>query len=237
MKAFIFAAGMGTRLKPFTLHHPKALVKVGGVPLLERNIKYLQSFGINDFIINIHHFGGQIIDFLKENDNFGANIQISDEREELLETGGALLFAKELLEEEENILVMNADILTTLNIGDFIKFHLNSKNFVSLAVSERESSRKLLFDNEMILNGWRNEKTGEEKLGNTYQNLKPLAFSGIHCINTNLLKIMKRTGKFSIMDEYLDLMKDYKIKGYLHDALFIDVGKPEAITEAEKYFN
>lgn len=236
MKVFIFAAGKGTRLKPFTLQHPKALAPVNKTPLLERNIKYLQSFGINDFIINIHHFGEQIIDFLNINNNFDANIEISDEREELLETGGALLFAQKFIEQEENILIMNADILTDMDIADFIKFHLNSKNLVSLAVSNRESSRKLLFDKEMTLQGWRNEKTGEEIFGNIDKNLTPLAFSGIHCINTNLLKVISRRGKFSIMEEYLDLMKKHKIKGYQHSATLIDVGKPEAIAEAEKYF-
>ena len=236
MKAFIFAAGKGTRLKPFTDKHPKALAKVNNITLLERNIKFLQSFGINDFIINIHHFGEQIVDFLKENNNFGAKIEISDESEELLETGGALVFAKKLLEQEEHFLIMNADILTNLNISDFINFHLKSNNLVTLAVSDRKSSRKLLFDSAMTLQGWRNEKTGEEIFGNPYKNLNPLAFSGIHCINSNLLKLFTRRGKFSIMEEYLDLMKDYIIKGYEHDALLIDVGKPESIAEAEKYF-
>ena len=124
MKAFIFTAGKGTRLKPFTNHHPKALAQVNNIPLLERNIKYLQSFGINDFVINIHHFGEQILDFLVKNKNFGANIQISDERQELLETGGALAFAKKLLEQDEHILIINVDILTQLNISNFINFHL-----------------------------------------------------------------------------------------------------------------
>ena len=144
--------------------------------------------------------------------------------------------AKKLLEQEEHFLIMNADILTNLNISNFINFHLKSNNLVTLAVSNRKSSRKLLFDSAMTLQGWRNEKTGEEIFGNTYKNLKPLAFSGIHCINSNLLKLFTRRGKFSIMEEYLDLMKNYIIKGYKHDALLIDVGKPESITEAEKYF-
>lgn len=236
MKAFIFAAGKGTRLKPFTDQHPKALAKVNGVALLERNIRYLQSFGINDFIINTHHFGEQIVEFLEENKNFNANIEISDESRELLETGGALVFAKEYIQQEEHLLIMNADILTDLNIHDFINFHLSSENFVSLAVSDRKSSRKLLFDDEITLQGWRNETTGETILNNTDKNLKPLAFSGVHCINTNLLKAMSRTGKFSIMEEYLDLMKDYQLKGYQHNATLIDVGKPESIAEAEQYF-
>ena len=238
MKAFIFTAGKGTRLKHFTNHHPKALAQVNNIPLLERNIKYLQSFGINDFVINIHHFGEQILDFLAKNKNFGANIQISDERQELLETGGALVFAKKFLEQDENILIMNADILTQLNISNFINFHLKSKNLVTLAVSDRESSRKLLFnEKDMSLSGWRNEKTKEEILSNDSKDVRILSFSGIHCVNTNLLNLITKEGKFSIMEIYLELMKNYQIIGYEHNDLLIDVGKPESIIEAEKYFN
>lgn len=163
MKALIFAAGKGTRLKPFTDQHPKALAKVNGIPLLERNIKYLQSFGINDFVINIHHFGNQILDFLKENNYFDANIEISDETNELLETGGGMMFARPFLEKESHFLVMNADILTNLDITKFVDFHLSSNRMVTLAVSDRKSSRKLLFDQNKILCGWTNKNTGELK--------------------------------------------------------------------------
>ena len=166
MKALIFSAGKGTRLKPFTNQHPKALAKVNNIPLLERNIKYLQSFGINDFVINIHHFGEQIIDFLEENKFFDAKIEISDERAELLETGGGLLFARHFLEQETDFLVMNVDILTNLNIFNFVKFHQENKNIISLAVSDRKSSRKLLFDSQMTLNGWQNESSGDVIYGN-----------------------------------------------------------------------
>jgi MurNAc alpha-1-phosphate uridylyltransferase len=120
MKALIFAAGKGTRLKPFTDHHPKALAKVNEVPLLERNINYLKSFGIKDFVINVHHFGNQIVEFLKQNNNFECRIEISDESEELLETGGGLVFAKRFLDHGEDFLIMNADILTDLNITDLV---------------------------------------------------------------------------------------------------------------------
>ncbi len=235
-KALIFAAGKGTRLKPFTDAHPKALAQVNQIPLLERNITYLQSFGIQHFVINIHHFGSQIIDFLKEKNNFGANIEWSDEREELLETGGGLVFAKKFLEQEENFLIMNADILTDLNIKNFIDFHLKTNNLATLAVSDRESSRKLLFNDEMTLKGWVNKTTGEQRLACFNEDFRELAFSGIHCLNSRIFKKIKRTGKFSIMEEYLDLMTEYSIKGYQHNALLIDVGRPESITEAEKYF-
>ena len=132
MKALIFAAGKGTRLKPFTDHHPKALAIVNEIPLLERNIKYLQSFGINDFVINVYHFGEQIVDFIKKNNNFGAKIEISDEKEELLETGGGLVFARKFLDFEEDFLIMNADILTDLDLNGFVKFHQEKKDFATL---------------------------------------------------------------------------------------------------------
>ncbi|QOR73324.1 nucleotidyltransferase family protein [Cruoricaptor ignavus] len=236
MKAMIFAAGMGTRLKPFTDRHPKALVPVNGVPILERNIRYLQSFGINEFVINIHHFAEQIVDFLEKNKNFGAIIELSDESAELLETGGGLLFAKNFLNGDEDFLVMNADILTDLDLRPFISNHLQNKNLVTLAVSARESSRKLLFNDEMILRGWINHKTGEQRLAETNSGFKELAFSGIHCITPKFFSLMKRTGKFSIMEEYLDLMKSEKIFGYEHQAKLIDVGRAESVKEAELLF-
>jgi NDP-sugar pyrophosphorylase family protein len=235
-KALIFAAGKGTRLKPFTDSHPKALALVNGVPLLERNIKYLQSFGVTEFVINIHHFGEQIVEFLKKNNNFGAKIDISDEKDELLETGGGLVFAKKYLEKEENFLVMNADILTDLDISALVKFHETHQPLVSLAVSDRNSSRKLLFNDEMILRGWMNKNTGETKLAEFNNNFKELAFSGIHCINSSIFDKIKRRGKFSIMEEYLDLMFENNILGFQHEARLIDVGRPESVIEAEKYF-
>ncbi len=236
MKALIFAAGKGTRLKPFTDHHPKALAPVNGVALLERNIKYLQSHGIDEFVINIHHFGEQIIQFLRENADFGAKIEISDERAELLETGGGLVFAKPFLESEEDFLIMNADILTDLNISDLVKSHQDSRNFVTLAVSDRKSSRKLLFNQEHQLRGWLNTDTGEERLAEANTNLQPLAFSGIHCINSSLFNKINRNGKFSIMEVYLDLMAKEKIYGFEHAAHLVDVGKPESVALAERYF-
>ena len=236
MKALIFAAGKGTRLKPFTDHHPKALAKVNGVSLLERNIKYLQSYGINDFVINVHHFGNQIIEFLKDNQNFGAHIQISDEKDQLLETGGGLVFARKFLDFEEDFLILNADILTDLNITEFVEYHQEKKDFATLAVSDRNSSRKLLFNPEMILRGWLNVQTGEQRLAEFNKGFKALAFSGIHCINPEIFNKIKRTGKFSIMEEYLDLMHSEQIHGYEHQGILIDVGRPESVFEAEKIF-
>ena len=232
----IFAAGMGTRLQPFTDNHPKALAQVNGVPLLERNIKYLQSYGINDFVINIHHFGGQILAFLAENDNFGANIEISNESDELLETGGGLLFAKRFLENEKTFLIMNVDILTDLNITNFINIHELKGGMVTLAVSDRDSTRKLMFNDKMYLKGWKNLTTNKKTVVGGIFKLRELAFSGVHCVNSEIFTKITRTGKFSIMDEYLDLMKEDIIIGYQHTANLIDVGKQESVAEAEKLF-
>lgn len=236
MKALIFAAGLGTRLKPFTDSHPKALAIVNNKTLLERNIKYLQSYGINDFVINIHHFGGQILAFLAENDNFGANIEISNESEELLETGGGLLFAKRFLENEDSFLIMNVDILTDLNISNFVKHHNSKGKIITLAVSDRNSTRKLLFNDQMLLKGWKNLINNQKKVVGGIFKLRELAFSGVHCVNSEIFDKISRTGKFSIMDEYMDFMKDDLIIGYQHTANLIDVGKPESIAEAEKFF-
>ena len=235
-KALIFAAGKGTRLKPFTDSHPKALALVNDVPLLERNIKYLQSFGVTEFVINVHHFGEQIVEFLEKNNHFGAKIDISDEKDELLETGGGLLFAQKYLENEENFLIMNADILTDLNIHELVKFHETHLPLATLAVSDRNSSRKLFFNSEMVLKGWMNKNTGETKMAEFNSDFKELAFSGIHCINSSIFDKIKRRGKFSIMEEYLDLMFENNILGFQHEARLIDVGRPESVIEAEKYF-
>ncbi|RZJ39173.1 MAG: nucleotidyltransferase family protein [Chryseobacterium sp.] len=236
MKALIFAAGKGTRLKPFTDEHPKALAKVNGVALLERNIKYLQGFGINDFVINIHHFGFQILSFLAENDNFGANIEISNEYEELLETGGGLVFAKRFLENEKTFLIMNVDILTDLNITNFVRLHETKGAMITLAVSDRDSSRKLMFNEKMFLKGWRNLSTNKKKVVGGIFKLRELAFSGVHCVNSDIFEKITRTGNFSIMDEYIELMKEDIIVGYQHTANLVDVGRPESITEAERIF-
>ena len=235
-KALIFAAGKGTRLKPFTESHPKALALVNDVPLLERNIKYLQNFGVTEFVINVHHFGEQIVEFLEKNNHFGAKIDISNEKDELLETGGGLLFAQKYLENEENFLIMNADILTDLNIHELVKFHETLLPLATLAVSDRNSSRKLFFNSEMVLKGWMNKNSGETKMAEFNSDFKELAFSGIHCINSSIFDKIKRRGKFSIMEEYLDLMFENNILGFQHEARLIDVGRPESVIEAEKYF-
>ncbi|HJD87639.1 MAG TPA: nucleotidyltransferase family protein [Empedobacter falsenii] len=236
MKAMIFAAGLGTRLKPFTENHPKALAIVNGKPLLQRNIEYLKSFGIDEIVINVHHFADQIIEFLEENNYFGIEISISDETDQVLETGGGLVKVKANF--DEDFLVMNVDILTDLHLTNFIKAHQENKALVTLAVSDRNSSRKLYFNDKKELKGWQNLKTQEEiKAVDSLDDLNDLAFSGIHVINPALFDKITETGKFSIMKVYMDLMKTESIIGFNHSGgILIDVGRPESVLEAEQYF-
>jgi len=233
----IFAAGLGTRLKPFTENHPKALAVVGNKTLLQRNIEYLKFYGFNEFILNVHHFPDQIITFLNKHENFGCNITISDETVALLETGGGLKKASGFLKGNEPFLVMNVDMLTNLDIGKMIAFHNEYRPLATLAVTERVTSRYFLFNNQNELSGWKNTKTEEEKIRRHHADLIPKAFSGIHIIEPAIFDLMKQEGKFSMVDVYLDLCSEHRIMGYDHsNDILIDVGKPESITEAESLF-
>ncbi|HOZ50384.1 MAG TPA: nucleotidyltransferase family protein [Chitinophagaceae bacterium] len=237
MKAMILAAGLGTRLKPFTDSHPKALAIVNQKTILSRNIEYLKSFGITDIIINVHHFANQIIDHINENQNFGINITISDETNEVLETGGGLKKAAWFFNDHQPFVLMNVDILTDMNLGNMIQYHLDKKPLATLAVSERTSSRCFLFNKTNELCGWKNKQTNEEKISKPNEELIPYSFSGIHIIDPTLLPLIKQEGKFSLVDVYLDLAKTQTILGYNHTGCHLmDVGKPESIIEAEKIF-
>ena len=237
MNAMLFAAGLGTRLKPFTDHCPKALVEINGKTLLELNIRYLQRFGIYDVIINVHHFASQIEETIYEHDGFGSNISISDERNELLETGGGLKKAAPFFADEDSFVVMNVDILTNLDLGKMIMAHHNGDAIATLAVMKRESSRQLLFDKNMQLCGWINNKTHEERIARQDMSLQPFAFSGIQILSQAVLNDMPFEGKFSLIDQYLYLAKEHPLKGYDHTGnIFIDVGKPESIEKAAYLF-
>lgn len=233
----IFAAGLGTRLKPFTENHPKALAVVNSKPLLQRNIEYLKSFGIDEFVLNIHHFPEQILSFLKTHNNFNCTINISDETDFLLETGGGLKKASSFLKGSEPFIVINVDILTNLDISQMIAFHQKEKPLATLAVTGRNSSRYFLFNHKNELCGWKNIKTGEEKISKLETGLIPKAFSGIHIIEPEIFNLMKQEGKFSMVEVYLELCKNHRIIGYDHSSdILIDVGKPESIEQAESLF-
>jgi MurNAc alpha-1-phosphate uridylyltransferase len=237
MKAMILAAGLGTRFKPWTDKHPKALAVVNGKTLLERNLIYLQSFGIKEVLVNLHHFADQVRDAIIANDGWGSNISVSDETEELLETGGGLKKAQNYFD-QGSFLLMNADILTDLDLHALFSFHEEKKPLATLAVTNRKSSRYFLFDNNNRLGGWRNTKTGEEKIPIPGGALNEKAFSGIHLISPAIFPLMHQQGKFSIVDVYLDLAATHPILGFDHSgSKLVDVGKPESVILAEFMFN
>jgi MurNAc alpha-1-phosphate uridylyltransferase len=238
MKAMILAAGLGTRLKPWTDHHPKALAVINGKSLLQRNIEYLQQHGITEVIVNVHHFADQIIDALEENKGWGSRVSISDETDSVLETGGGLQKAGWYFEEEKDFVLMNVDILTDMNLSALIRQQEYSGALATLAVTDRDTSRYFLFDVNSILSGWRNIKTGEEKIARDVQPLFQKAFSGIHVISTGIFPLINQRSRFSMVDVYLDLAKKHTITSYDHTGtILIDVGKPESIAKAEKFFS
>lgn len=242
MKGMLLAAGFGTRLKPFTDKHPKALAVVNGKSLLQHNIEYLQRFNIYDVIVNVHHFAAQIIQILQANKGWGSNVTISDETDAILETGGGLKRASWFFKDEEDLVLMNVDILTDLRLNDMIEAHQTNRPLATLATTNRETSRYFLFDKENILRGWKNIKTGEEKPKSFSENerlsLILKAFSGIHIINKKLFGLMKQTDKkFSMVDVYLSLCDEQIILSFDHsNTKFVDVGKPENIQLAETLF-
>ena len=234
----IFAAGLGTRLKPLTDHMPKALVPVAGKPMLEHVILKLIASGFDEIVINVHHFAEQIIDFLKEKNNFGIKIWISDETEELLDTGGGIKKASSLL--NEPFLVHNADILSNVDLKALYDFHIASENDATLLVSPRKTVRYLLFDQTNRLCGWINKDTLQTKPeGFIYQpdEQQEYAFGGIHIISPSLFKYMEGwAGKFSIMDFYLQTCQKAKLGGYAKEDLqLIDIGKPDTLAQAEEF--
>jgi N-acetyl-alpha-D-muramate 1-phosphate uridylyltransferase len=236
MKAMILAAGLGTRFKPWTNEHPKALALVNGKSLLERNILYLQSFGITEVILNVHHFATQITDAIYKHKGWGSHVSISDETGQVLETGGGLKKAVGFFDYGSFVL-MNVDILTDLDLEAMIFFHEEKKPLVTLAVTNRKSSRNFLFDNHDRLSGWRNSKTGEEKIPIPASSLTEKAFSGIHLISPEIFPLIQREGKFSIVDVYLELAAAHPILGFDHSgSKLVDVGRTESVAVAEKLF-
>ena len=229
----IFAAGLGTRLRPLTLNKPKALVEVGGHALLELAIRRLKAAGIRQFVVNIHHFADQIEAFLHEHQNFGCEIALSDERERLLDTGGGLWKARRHF--DADFLVYNVDVLSDIDLIALQQHHRKTKALATLAVRDRPSSRHLLFSREGRLVGWRHDRTGEERRCRPESAAATLAFSGIHIINPALFDFMPDgPAVFSIIDTYLTAGRTERIMGYRHDQdHWLDVGKLPALRQAE----
>jgi MurNAc alpha-1-phosphate uridylyltransferase len=238
IKAMILAAGLGTRLKPFTEKHPKALALVNGKSLLQRNIEYLQRHSIYNIIINTHHFASQIEETVISNNSWGSVVTISHE-EQVLETGGGLKYAAPFFESSDCFVLMNADVLTNMPLDKMIAQHIRQQPLATIATSSRSTSRYLLFDEKDILCGWQNINTGEIKMARPAENYTQQAFSGIHIISNRLLKCLNTfEGKFSIIDVYLKNAGNNLIQAFRHDGyLFVDVGRPESITVAESLFS
>lgn len=241
MKALIFAAGLGTRLYPLTASRPKALVEVGGVPMLQRVIERVKAAGVTEIVVNVHHFADMIIDFLASNKNFGVEIWVSDERDKLLETGGGLLKARPMLDGTEPILIHNADILTDLDLN---RLTPDEGVMATLLVSDRHSSRQLVFDRQTeLLKGWLNTSSGETRPdGFEYDSETDIcrSFNGIHIVRPEIFPILAEysvqagSEAFSITPFYLYCaerglpIQGRSVAGYQ----WFDIGKPESLAAA-----
>lgn len=231
MKAMIFAAGLGKRLRPLTEDRPKALVEIAGKSLLEWNILRLQAQDVQQIVVNIHHHADQVRAFLEEQ---FPNVLISDESEELLDTGGALLKAAPLLEGEEPILLYNVDVLSNIDISTFLAYHQSRGGLATLAVRDRESDRKLLLSEEDgLFCGWEDKAIELKRVSRRQRSFLERAFSGIHLIEPTLLQKIKEEGTFSIIHLYLRLAKIADIYGYEHNEdQWFDVGTAERLEQA-----
>ena len=236
----IFAAGTGSRLKPYTDHIPKALIPIDGKPMLEHIILKLKAAGFTEIIINVHHLGEQIIEFLADKDNFGITIHISDERDYLLDTGGGIKHAAQFLQGDEPFLVHNVDIISNVDLKALYQHHLDTNPLATLLVSKRDTSRYLLFNKENKLSGWRNKETGEVK--SYYPDFDPsihneFAFNGIHVISPQIFEWMDEwTGKFSIINFYLAVCAKTPIQAFEQaDLRILDIGKPDALELAQDF--
>lgn len=230
----VFAAGLGTRLRPLTLQRPKALMTIEGITLLEITLARLQHHGCTGAIVNVHHLGDQIIDFIETRDWGGMELVISDERSLLMDTGGGLKKAAWYLKDAP-FLICNADILTNLNLSDLYRTHVASGALASLAVRSRSSSRAFLFDERNTLCGWRNTKTGETRMSRQLEPTQTLSFSGVHAASPALFDYMpENKSVFSIIEVYLQAAATQQIQAYPHDQdLWIDIGSPETLAEAQ----
>ncbi len=233
MKAFILAAGLGTRLRPLTDEKPKALITAGGKTLLEITMRRLMAAGADDFVVNLHHFPEQIEEFLRANNNFGAKVSFSYEREKPLETGGGLKHAAPLLDGPEPFFVHNADVYTEMDLRAMYKAHLENGAVATLAVMDRPTTRKFLFDNEGRLRGWRGKE--ETRWAHKPCKADALAFSGVHVISPAIFPKLTEEGVFSMTDVYLRLAKiGERIRPFRADGTYwADIGTPEKLAALE----
>lgn len=252
MNAMIFAAGLGTRLRPLTNDRPKALVEVAGKPLLQHQIEKLKASGFTHIVVNVHHFGEQIIDFLAAHDNFGLDIKISDEREMLLDTGGGIKAAMKLFDNEDPVLIHNVDIISDIDLSALYQKHLDAQKgreddpVATLAINQRKTSRYLLFNNRQQMCGWTNVSTGEVKPATLRKDpetsleemgYQKYAFSGIHVVDHHMAIDLddRQQSIFPIMDFYIDLCQKKTVQGVdVTGQKWVDCGKPEHLDVAKQ---
>jgi len=232
MKAMILAAGLGIRLKPYTNTKPKALLKVGNRTLLEYTILYLKKYEVKELVINVHHFPDQIITYLNENNGFGMSYRISDERDLLMNTGGAIVKASQYLKDSDPFILLGVDIMTNLDLNAMLRFHHQKKPLATLAVKKRNTSRSLLFDKHMQLTGWRDNDSGAIKGRLAVDFTYALGFSAIHVIDPGIFDCINESGPFPITDLYLRLMETHPIIGYRHDdSDWIEFGRTDRMEQ------
>ncbi|HSC55169.1 MAG TPA: nucleotidyltransferase family protein [Phnomibacter sp.] len=238
MIAMILAAGVGSRLKPFTDNHPKALAMVNGKTVLQRNVEYVQQAGISKIVVNVHHFAEQIVEAIDKASGWGAEIIVSNESDALLETGGGIRKALPLFGDAKNLLVMNADILTDMDLKALQLSHQSSHADATLAVSNRASTRCFLLDENNQLCGWKNIGTGEIKQPVQASPLFEKSFSGIQILHESIFRHLPFEGKFSMVDAYLHMCATHRILGYDHSgSKFIDIGTMEKLEKAAQLFD
>ena len=244
MKAMILAAGLGTRLQPLTDDRPKALVEIGGRTLLEITLSRLRQFGVRQVIINVHHFADMLVEYLNAHHNFDMQIEVSRE-DTLLDTGGGLkkaawFFLEDPIRQDEPFILHNVDVISTIDLERMVQFHNERKAMATLAVQARETSRYLLFDEQLRLGGRLSSPNQQAEFVRTSPHLQmqALAFSGIHVISPRLLSMMTEDGTFSIVTSYLRLAEQGKqIIGFRADEYYWrDLGRPESVGLAEKDF-
>lgn len=232
----ILAAGLGTRLDPITRKVPKALAEINGEPLLGLLIRKLAGKGFTDIIVNIHHFPGKVRDYLKSSDFGDLRVEISDESEQLLDTGGGLKKARWFFDDGRPFLLHNVDVVSSLDLMEIYNTHLRNASLATLAVSDRSTGRYLLFNDDGLLRGWMNRKSGETRPGGiNVESLHPYAFSGIHVIDPSIFDLIEEKGRFSLIDLYLRLSVEANIRAYVHDSSkWLDIGTPAALEKANR---
>ncbi len=239
MKAMILAAGLGTRLRPLTGDRPKALVELNGRTLLEITITRLRQFGVTDIIVNVHHFADKVAEYLLDNQNFGLNIQLSREDDQLLDTGGGLKKAASFFDgSDEPFFLHNADVVSEIDLTRMLQAHEQKRALATLAVQQRESSRQLLFDKDSQLCGRRKQRGSKPEIVRPVELFEELAFCGIHVISPRMLPMLVERGVFSIVDAYLRLAAaGERIIAFRADQYYWrDLGRPEQLRQAEEDF-